>query len=227
MARRSIDEHAILLALGDTIRLDHVGISKERGKRFFSADRLHPVIKNYLDFWKISKAEFCRRFDISPSTLQSILNGNDISDSTLFRLRKSIEEFRYSNIQAEDILTIPGDWRSTDGNDVQKAISRLSITLIELLKSVRASNSVGDKASPIDNIQKAQLIALLESALAELKAPYVDIQRQSGLIAWLKRLGKAGLEKGVEEKIGGVISDVVDAGTELINQIDISYLPNL
>ncbi|MGH6751681.1 MAG: hypothetical protein ACREDP_05890, partial [Bradyrhizobium sp.] len=147
MARRSIDEHAILLALGDTIRLDHVGISKERGKRFFSAERVSPVIKNYLEFWKLSKAEFCRRFDISPSTLQGILSGNDISDSTLFRLRKSIEDFRYSNIQAEDILTIPGDWRSTDGNDIQKAISRLSLTLIELLKSVRASNSAGNNAS--------------------------------------------------------------------------------
>ncbi|MGH6643646.1 MAG: hypothetical protein ACRED3_13225, partial [Bradyrhizobium sp.] len=75
--------------------------------------------------------------------------------------------------------------------------------------------------------QKAQLIALLESALAELRAPYVDIQRQSGLIAWLKRLVKAGVEKGVEEKIGGVISDVVDAGTEMINQIDTSYLPDI
>ncbi|OUS08243.1 hypothetical protein A9Q96_01935 [Rhodobacterales bacterium 52_120_T64] len=139
-------------------------------------------------------------------------------------LIEEIETLSKPTKETSDIFATPDffgttDWRLTNAPSVQKAISDVSLKLILLLELVNTSNTLGSENSVINDIQKAQLIALLETALAALNAPAIQTSAASGLFSWLTKILKRGLEKGTENGVSDAMGDVIDSGKDLFSEL--------
>jgi hypothetical protein len=224
----AITERDVLDAIHEVIREADVHGSQERGKNFYQPLNLPKNLEGYLAAAKLSVPRAAKTFSMSPQSLRGIIQGKAISENLLFRLRNAMEyasEHPGISLQKDDD-TYPGDWRSTSKKAVQEAIAVLTERLIFLRDAVLASNSLGTDEAPIDKLQVAQLIALLETALASLRAPYVEAKQTGGVVRWLAKLGKTGVEKGLEGKVSEAIGEAVDAGTKLFDALSSSSGPS-
>jgi len=217
----AISERDLLDEIHDIIRNRDIHGSRQQGKNFYDSGKLPELLVQYRNAAGKSWPEFAAMMGMSAKTLRAISNGGPLSENMLFRIRNTME-YAYQHpgisIQKEDD-TFPGDWKDTRTKSIQAAIATVAEKLIFLKNAVLESNSVGRPGSPVDEIQVAQLIALLEATIAALKAPYVEPKQTSGFIQWLKKLGKSGVEKGLEGKVKEAIDGVVDAGGDLLGKL--------
>lgn len=214
-------ERDVLDAINEIIREADVHGSHERGKNFYSPMNLPDRLDGYLQAAKLSIPQAAKAFRMSPQSLRSILKSGSISENMLFRLQNAMEYAAQhpgiAVLKDDDIF--PGDWRSTKKKSVQQAIAVVSQKLIYLRDAVHQSNSLKQDDAPIDPLQLAQLIALLEAMLAALKAPLIDTKTTGGFFKWIARIGKRGVEKGLEGKVSDAIDQVVDAGNQLFDAV--------
>lgn len=106
-----------------------------------------------------------------------------------------IEHIRaeYRDEMRDEILSEFGEeytvWVSTREGDIQENVSQVARALNQLLNTVRGDNQLPSQDRVLTAIEQAQLIAILETALQELKAPMVDrgrfrlLQRSIGRLA--------------------------------------------
>lgn len=216
-----ISETEKLLNLINSIADGDSASSIQSARRFYDSGDLAPALQNYIDYQNLSKSKMAENCDISPQSINRILAGGDISENMLFRLKRYLEKY------LEFEKTTMGDfeeeffrkWRLTDSVQVQEAISNVSLSLTALHKTVLESNQVGSENSVIGPLQKAQLVALLESMLSALKAPAVDTTATGGFFSWLGRIAKRGAEKGLEKGISDSLGDAIDGGEKLLNEL--------
>jgi hypothetical protein len=83
---------------------------------------------------------------------------------------------------------------------ISAKISVLNDLLVELVGSINGSNSISETL--LRDVSKQQLIVVLEFALAQLKAPVVEISSLKKLESWLAMLAKRSADKGVEAAVG-------------------------
>ena len=196
--------------------------SAQSARNFYEAGILPNLLADYLfEENEYSKNEAARRLGISSSSLKRILDGRDISENMIFRIQnyfeRTVEIERMPFGQIEDIRREP--WKITDAVSVQDAISAVSLSLSALHKAVSESNTVGSAGSPINALQKVQLIALLEAMLASLKAPVVKEGETKGFFSWLTKIAKRGAEKGLEKGVSDALSDAIDTGENLVSEL--------
>jgi hypothetical protein len=197
--------------------------SKERGKRFFEPLALPEKLASYIrDSRKESVASVAKMFDMSAQSLKRIIDREQPSENMLFRLRNSLEyaiQHPGISVMRDEPDVYFGDWRNTNSNAVQNAISEVSARLVFLRRTIESSNSIKAADSPVDPIQIAQLIAMLEATLAALKAPFVDTDQTGGFLNYLKKLGKRLAKDKTESAISDAIDSAVDAGTDLLIEL--------
>jgi hypothetical protein len=110
-------------------------------------------------------------------------------------------------------------WVETSNNGVQSAIFNVASTLKSLLELIRSNNEL-NSVKAIDPIERSQLIALLEAALFELKAPYIDRSRWSLVLRSIQRmLGKA-VEGGVSSLVEDEFHQTLSAGESLSRMLE-------
>jgi hypothetical protein len=73
------------------------------------------------------------------------------------------------------------------------------------------SNEAGGDDELVTRGQKAQLIALLKSLLAELEGTHVDRGRVRFVAAWLGRIGAKVAEKAVGDALTGGFNSAIEA----------------
>ncbi len=95
----------------------------------------------------------------------------------------------------------------------------MSEKLIFLKKVIESNNLIHAEESPIDEIQIAQLIAMLISTLEALRAPVVDKKQTQGFFKWLAKFAKFSVEKGAEKVVVDAMSGAVDAGVEMVKRL--------
>ena len=120
-------------------------------------------------------------------------------------------------------LTAAGDIpRRLEGHkprESQVAIAALTARLVALRDAVRASNSLKGPDAPIDELQLAQLVALLESTLAAIRAPYVEVGHTRGFFNWMKKVTRSAAEKGLERGLGRLFDQALEAGRKAIEAL--------
>jgi hypothetical protein len=62
-------------------------------------------------------------------------------------------------------------------------------------------------------------MAMLETTLSALKAPFVERQQTTGVFGYLKKLGKRVLDKKVENALSSAIDQAVDSGSDLLDKL--------
>ena len=196
--------------------------SMASARRFYEAGILPTLLADYLfEQNKYSKNEAARRLGISSTSRNRILDGSDISGNMIFRIQnyfdRATQTDRVPVGQTEDFFR--GPWKITDAISVQEAISAVSLSLSALHKAVSESNTVGSAGSPINALQKAQLIALLEVMLASLKAPAIKESETKGFFSWLTKIAKRGAEKRLEKGVSDALNDAIDTGENLISEL--------
>jgi hypothetical protein len=220
--RHLLDEIGNIVADGNANGPSHE--SRQGGKKFYNFLDLPPKLKSYIEESREqSIPAAATQFGMSPGSLKRILNGEPLSENMLFRLRNYLE---YAlghpgiSVMHDEPDAYFGDWRRTSTSEVQFAITHVAHRLLYLKKVVEASNSLlSEPDGPIDPIQVAQLVALLEATLAALKAPLVEKEQTAGVFGFLKKLGKRVLAKKSEDALSAAIDGAVEAGSELLEKL--------
>lgn len=190
--------------------------SRESGKRFYESDEFSGLLSNYILQSGLKLKEHAKKFGMSVGTLKAMLAKGRLSDNMLGRIRSSLG--RDVSDQKEKIV-FEGDWHSATSKEVAAAISDVSQKLVFLKKVIEASNFVHSRESPIDQIQVAQLIALLASMIEALRAPLVDKKQAQGFFKWLGKITKTSVEKGVERVLTDAMHDAVRGGVDLVQHL--------
>jgi transcriptional regulator with XRE-family HTH domain len=216
-----VHERVILDALADIVRRGPTYASRQQGKQFYKSMTLPNLLQEYITTRGMSLASVARMLNISSQTLQSILAGKPISDAILLRVTGGFQgAWKRSQTSLEGASVFTGDWHRANTAEIQDAISIVANKLIFLKKIIQTSNSLSSPDSPIDQIQVSQLIALLESTLAAIRAPLVDTKQTGGFFRWLARIAKRGAEKGLEDQIKTAMDQAIAAGGDLLHQLD-------
>jgi transcriptional regulator with XRE-family HTH domain len=223
-----LTERDILDEIGNIITQNQVRgtqySSKQTARTIYDSLELPVKLALYIrESRRESLSSFAKLVGISPQSISSILNGRTVSENMLFRLRNGLEyALQHPGISVlkdrPDVFL--GDWRRTNGGEIQAAIANVASHLVVLKNSIETSNSLNGLNSPIDKIEIAQLVALLEATLAAIKGPVVNAEQTSGFFRWLRKLGKRGIEKGIEAGVSDAIGKAVDAGSELLESLD-------
>jgi len=107
-------------------------------------------------------------------------------------------------------------WKSITTIQVRKKISAVAACLDDVLLLVRGSNS--GAAEILTPLQRSQLIAMLETTLALLKTPMIEVGLFRRIAQWLRKIVGQAAEKEVESALGAaadhadhLVSDLLDS----------------
>ncbi len=169
----------------------------------------------------LSKAQLGRDLLFSSNVLSSVMDGHSIRFANFLRLTNNLIAYLEARIENDPSMPpvftgLRSDWRFLK-SDATKKIARLSKELTELLDIVRSSNSLAMSDEVLAPELKAQLIALLETALVQLRAPIVETSLLTRIGRWLPKIGKMIGEKAGEKAIEKLASD---AGEHMIDLIE-------
>lgn len=192
--------------------------SREKARSFFEGGALPDLLSAFIKSHKHSMAQAAKALNISPSSLKSILAGGTVSENILFRIRNSMELDLFS-IDSSDSSSYLGDWRLSTSAEVQAAIQLTSSALIALKNAIQTSNSLTSEEPRVDQIQVAQLVAMLEATLASLKAPLIEKGQTEGFFGFLRKFGRRIMKKKSEEYASKLIDASLDAGQKLVEKL--------
>lgn len=218
----------------ENIRTEGYASSAQTARHYYLSLNLPKLLREFIAAQGFkSKSAVARAFDMSSQSFDRLLSGGDISENMLFRVEQNIRRYllpqALSEAQVQELQARP--WRLARTDESQRLIGILTESLIRLISAIKESNSIGKADSPISNIQKAQLIATLEAALIELKAPAVDATRTSAIVRWLGRILLRGSENALEGNVTDSMNSTISSGTDLIKnlaqQVGVSDLDKL
>ncbi|MBZ0229765.1 MAG: hypothetical protein K8F58_15125, partial [Bauldia sp.] len=81
-------------------------------------------------------------------------------------------------------------------------IGALVQQLQELVQLAKGSNSRNGRSSILTELERSQLIAVLETALALLRSPMVEVGFLRRLTGWLGRIGQRAAQREAETALG-------------------------
>lgn len=126
----------------------------------------------------------------------------------------------------EEALELHGEdrvvWVKITDKKIQTKISQIAITLKTLLSAMKGDNRLPSQESLIHEFERQQLIAVLEVALVELKAPYLDRGRFRGIRSWLARIARKAVDQQATQTVQEALSAAADETTELVTTLDSS-----
>ncbi len=196
--------------------------SIQTARHLYASGDLPHKLADFLNAQQFSsKAEAARFLSISPASVERTLRQNYISENMLYRIEavvvRSLHVPGLSKEQASELEARP--WRLTAGPNTQAMISSLSGRLAKLIEALKESNEVGSEQSPINTLQRAQLVAMLEAALASLRGPAVNAKETGAVFRWLGRILKRSGEKSVERNVTDAMNSAFSEGVELIGEL--------
>gem|GEM_PF-4763501 len=96
----------------------------------------------------------------------------------------------------------------------ERSLATLSELLAELVDKVRSSNS--SVGGLLGELEKKQLIIILETALNQLKSPAIEVNSLRKVAKWLREFANKSLKKGVETLAGNLASSVAEELVKLL-----------
>lgn len=190
-----------------------VGKSRQQGKAYFVSGDLPKKLAAYLADLGLSMSGSAKLFNMSSSTLESILKGGQISDSMLLRL------YAGSLAKSSKRADRSGDWKYTQIPEIQKEIAVVVDRLEWLRKQVRESNSLASDGGGIGRTLAAQLEAVLSAQLEALKAPLVSASSTRKAFGWLGKIAARAAEKNAESAIAKGIANVATLGIRIATKL--------
>ena len=105
----------------------------------------------------------------------------------------------YKDELIEEILTERGEeytvWVAVSSPDIQSQIGEVARCLAKLVATIEGDNQLPDQPDILSDMERKQLVAVLEAALCELKAPFVDRGRFKILGTAIAKLFQKSVEK--------------------------------
>lgn len=102
-------------------------------------------------------------------------------------------------------------------SNIAKQITAISCLLDNIVFQVQNSN-LPDAEQVLTEIERQQLIAILETTLSVLKAPLVEKGLLSRTVDALKSTAASATEKGVQVGVGSMASEAIRRLTDLLSQ---------
>ena len=113
-------------------------------------------------------------------------------------------------------------WVKVTDDKIQTQISQIATVLKHLLSTMTGDNQLPGQKSLMHEIERRQLIAVLEVALVELKAPYLDRGRFRGIKTWLARIARKAVDQQATQAVQDALSDAANKTTEFVTTLDAS-----
>ena len=200
-------------------------IEDAKGDRIFYSKPHAQVIDRLRRDANISYAELARTSGESTRSISRFLKQNKGGSSVALNLVRGMQALIQADLEPKLNDRIGDTSGSKEvkwayaGKDAQVEISNLARSLKSLLAHIQGNNELGGVESIIGPLEKSQLIALLEAALAELKAPYVDTERVNNIANWTGKIAKKAAEKEATEVTKSVFEGVSNAGFKLLEKL--------
>ncbi len=169
--------------------------SRERGKVTFNVPGLGAQLAKFLAEASATKSEFANASGISVASLNSLLRSEHATDSMLFRLRLGVGAIIGPRAEASE------DWIEVD-SATRKRVDAVVKAVREFYSYVRARNSLDNSGGPLSPLERAQLIAVLEALVIELRAPAVSRNRLREVSRWLTAVAKRAATTTAEQELG-------------------------
>ncbi len=172
-------------------------------------------------FFNLRTAEISERIGVSYRILSNLADGGTPKLENFLRCTNNLillfEEWIADHPEIAPVVSgVPADWRVLRNTAAQK-IQVISEQIVELLDVVRHSNALAMSDTVLPPELKAQLIALLEATLAQLRSPLVEKSFITKIGNWLLGLSKkaavdlgAGVFEKLAKNVGGGLIDVME-----------------
>lgn len=127
-------------------------------------------------------------------------------------------EFLEEALDQQDVERIA--WVPITDDEIQNQVSRVATSLKDLLECIRRDNQLPNQENIVDEIDRMQLIAILEAALAELKAPLVDRGRFRVLRRWVGKIFGRAVENHASQTLQDVLERANSETTEFVSNLE-------
>jgi hypothetical protein len=202
---------------------------RDRAERYekHDAKELRKIIREMKEKLGIPYNEFAYHSAVHPNLVSDFLKSNAGKPRREhFRrmLKSAVELTLAKGISAEDV-ELPdigqsralwvAEWVSLNPRDVQSKISELSLCLDGIVLLIRGANKAPCDEILLTDIQRQQLIAVLETALAMLKSPMAELGLLKRLGNWLKKIAVT----AAQDEIETALSTAASQGAGLVEQL--------
>lgn len=169
---------------------------------------------------KVSIPGLAKQIGVSNNFLNLIEQNKPVRYSELDRASKGFSLPIKSDLNEDEVSEegIEEKWVSTETERINLIIVGLSENLQNLISIIKTDNQLNSSDEILNPVQKAQLIAMLEATLIELKAPNFSVNKSKGFLDFMKRIGKKAAEKEATERVRGAFDGVVDGTEKLVNE---------
>lgn len=148
---------------------------------------------------------------------------DEIRDQLFDEIR---DELLWDDEFLEEALELHGEdrvvWVKITDDEIQLQINKVASALKKLLATIAGDNRLTSQKSLMHDFERKQLIALLEVALIEFKAPYVDRGRLRGIGSWLARIANRAFEKEATQTMQDALSTASNETKDLLSTLDTS-----
>lgn len=185
----------------------------------------HKVLAETLSFTKtffnLRTAEIAEQIGVSYRILSNLADGGTPKLENFLRCTNNLillfEEWIANHPEVAPVVSgVSADWKALRNTTTLK-IQIISEQIVELLDLVRHSNALAMNDAVLPPELKAQLIALLETTLAQLRSPLVEKTFITKIGKWLLGLSKkaavdmgAGIFETLAKNVGGGLIDVME-----------------
>ena len=110
-------------------------------------------------------------------------------------------------------------WVKVDGEDFQKQIAVLVEALKQLVAAVKHDNKLTDQDKILTEIERSQLMAILEAAIIELSSPYVDRGRFEDIKNGIGKILKRSAEKEVSTIVQSALRNAYEEASKFVGKL--------
>ena len=169
----------------------------------------------------LTVVELSKKLIFSPKVISSILGCNRPRFDNFLRCTNNLiallDEWISEHPGVPPVFSgQPADWRTLKAS-ASKKIQKIAQEITELLDIVRYSNSLAMSDGILTPELRAQLVALLETTLAQLHSPVIEKSFMSKMASWIPKLGKKVAAEAGEKVVEKLARD---AGAGLIDLLE-------
>jgi hypothetical protein len=233
------DVHRLLEVI--ELEISRVGDIKEPDVDVRELGRLCLIVTEVMGWERTAYTDTAHKLGVSPSLLNKFMKMRGvISQRDAWVVAQRVRSFLRSHDQASDRaasepapadpLTQPApaptaftaaasEWKAPAASQRMKAqIAGVSALLDTIIQQVNGSNYPNDE-QVLTEIERAQLVAILETALAFLKAPLVERGLLGEAQHLLGKAAKSAAEKQTQQGLGALAELAKDRIAELVSSI--------
>jgi hypothetical protein len=165
------------------------------------------------------------RFDVYKA---EILRRMDVIFEDIFKVKENSTRLNREVEENDPLLPkVGGRFVNIEVSGTASYVQTLSDRFSEAIPIIRSDNELGEERRIFDEIKRAQLIAMMEAMLRELKGPYLDKAKVDETETWLSNLSRRLRDEGTARLVvlglDGCVEALKHVGSAIKNSVGADF----